>query len=38
VLILEQGVAQEAVQEPTPVPITEDLPALAFEGKPRYYA
>jgi hypothetical protein len=35
VLIPEQGVAQEVVQEPAPEPATEDLPALAFEGKPR---
>jgi hypothetical protein len=38
VLISEQGVAQEGVQEPAPEPATEDLPALAFEGKPRFYA
>jgi hypothetical protein len=38
VLILEQGVAQEVVQEPAPEPATEDLPAPAFEGKPRFYA
>jgi hypothetical protein len=35
VLIPEQGVTQEEVQEPTPEPTTEDLPAAsAFEGKP----
>jgi hypothetical protein len=38
VLILEQGVAQEVVQEPAPEPGIEDLPAPAFEGKPRFYA
>jgi hypothetical protein len=39
VLIPEQGVAQEEVQEPAPDPATENLPAaLAFEGKPRFYA
>jgi hypothetical protein len=38
VLIPEQGVAQEVVQEPAPEPATEDLPAPAFEGKPRFYA
>jgi hypothetical protein len=39
VLILEQGVVQEEVQEPAPEPATEDLlAALAFEGKPRFYA
>jgi hypothetical protein len=38
VLIPEQGVAQKEVQEPTPEPATEDLPAPAFEGKPRFYA
>ena len=38
-LIPEQGVAQEEVQELAPEPATEDLPAaLAFEGKPRFYA
>jgi hypothetical protein len=38
-LIPEQGVAQEEVQEPAPEPATEDLPAaLAFEGKPQFYA
>jgi hypothetical protein len=38
VLVLEQGVAQEVVPEPAPEPATEDLPAPAFEGKPRFYA
>ena len=39
VLILEQGVAQEEVQEPAPELATEDLLAApAFEGKPRFYA
>jgi hypothetical protein len=38
VLIPEQRVAQEEVQEPTPEPATENLPALAFEGKPWFYA
>jgi hypothetical protein len=38
VLIPEQGVAQEVVQEPAPEPATEDLPAPAVEGKPRFYA
>jgi hypothetical protein len=38
VLIPEQGVTQEGVWEPAPKPATEDLPAPAFEGKPRSYA
>jgi hypothetical protein len=39
VLILEQGVAQEEVQEPALEPASEDLPvASTFEGKPRFYA
>jgi hydrogenase maturation factor len=38
VLIPEQGVAQEVVQEPAPEPAIEDLPALAVEGKPQFYA
>jgi hypothetical protein len=38
VLIPEQGVAQEGVEELAPEPATEDLPAPAFEGKPRFYA
>jgi hypothetical protein len=39
VLILEQGVAQEEVQEPALEPATDDLPAAsAFEGKPQFYA
>jgi hypothetical protein len=38
-LIPEQGVAQEEVQELAPEPATEDLlAALAFEGKPWFYA
>jgi hypothetical protein len=37
VLIPEQGVAQEEVQEPTPEPAIEDLPAApSIEGKPRF--
>jgi hypothetical protein len=36
-LILEQGVAQEEVQEPAPEPTSEDLPvASTFEGKPGF--
>jgi hypothetical protein len=38
VLIPEQGVAREGVQELAPETATEDLPATAFEGKPRFYA
>jgi hypothetical protein len=39
VFIPEQGVVHEEDQEPAPEPATEDLPAaLAFEGKPRFYA
>jgi hypothetical protein len=38
ILIPEQGVAQEVVQEPAQEPATKDLPAPAFEGKPRFYA
>jgi hypothetical protein len=38
VLISKQRVAHEGVQESTPETATEDLPALAFEGKPRFYA
>jgi hypothetical protein len=38
VLILEQGVAQQGVQEPAPELASEDLSAPAFEGKPRFYA
>jgi hypothetical protein len=38
VLILEQGVALEVVQVPALEPATKDLPALAVEGKPRFYA
>jgi hypothetical protein len=36
--VLEQGVAQEVVQEPAPEPAIEDLPAPALEGKPWFYA
>jgi hypothetical protein len=38
VLIPEQGVAQEGVQEPARETATKDLPAPAFQGKPRFYA
>jgi hypothetical protein len=38
ILVLEQGVAQEVVQEPAPESAIEDLPAPALEGKPRFYA
>jgi hypothetical protein len=38
ILIPEQGVAKEVVQEPAPESAIEDLPALALEGKPRFYA
>jgi hypothetical protein len=38
ILVPEQGAAQEVVQEPTPEPAIEDLPAPALEGKPRFYA
>jgi hypothetical protein len=38
ILVPEQGVAQEVAQEPTPEPAIEDLPAVALEGKPRFYA
>jgi hypothetical protein len=38
ILILEQVVAQEVAQEPAPEPAIEDLPALALEGKPQFYA
>ena len=39
VLIPEQGTVQEEDQEPAPETATEDLPAaLAFEGKPQFYA
>jgi hypothetical protein len=38
VLIPEQGAAHEGVQDPAPEPAIEDLPAPAFEGKPRFYA
>jgi hypothetical protein len=37
-LIPEQWVAQEETQEPAAEPVTEDLPAPAFEGKPQFYA
>jgi hypothetical protein len=32
------NLAQEVAQEPAPEPTLEDLPALALEGKPRFYA
>jgi hypothetical protein len=38
ILVLEQGVAQEVVQEPALESAIEDLPAPALEGKPRFYA
>jgi hypothetical protein len=38
ILVPEEGVAQEIAQEATPEPAIEDLPALALEGKPRFYA
>jgi hypothetical protein len=38
ILVPEQEAAQEVVQEPTPEPAIEDLPAPALEGKPRFYA
>jgi hypothetical protein len=39
VLIPKQGAIHEEDQEPAPEPAIEDLPvALAFEGKPRFYA
>jgi hypothetical protein len=38
ILLLEQGVAQDVAQEPAPEPAIEDLPTLALEGKPRFYA
>jgi hypothetical protein len=38
ILVPDQGVAQEVAQEPAPEPAIEDLPALALEGKPRFYA
>jgi hypothetical protein len=38
ILIPKQGVAQEVVQELSPEPAIEDLPAPALEGKPRFYA
>jgi hypothetical protein len=38
ILVLEQGVAQEVVQEPAPEPAIENLRAPALEGKPRFYA
>jgi hypothetical protein len=34
----EQGVAQEVAQDPAPEPAIKDLPTLALEGKPRFYA
>jgi hypothetical protein len=38
ILVSEQGVAQEVAPDPAPEPTSEDLPAPAFEGKPRFYA
>jgi hypothetical protein len=38
ILVPEQGVAHEVAQDPAPEPALEDLPALALEGKPRFYA
>jgi hypothetical protein len=38
ILVPEQGVAQEAVQEPALEPAIEDLPTPALEGKPQFYA
>jgi hypothetical protein len=38
ILVPEQGVTQEVVPDPAPEPAPEDLPALALEGKPRFYA
>jgi hypothetical protein len=38
ILVPEQGVAQEVVQDLAPEPAIEDVPALALEGKPRFYA
>jgi hypothetical protein len=38
ILVLQQGVAHEVAQEPTPEPAIEDLSAPALEGKPRFYA
>jgi hypothetical protein len=38
ILVPEQGVAQEVAPDPAPEPASEDLPALALEGKPRFYA
>jgi hypothetical protein len=35
---IEQGVAQEVVQEPAPESAIEDLPTPALEGKPWFYA
>jgi hypothetical protein len=37
ILVPEQGVAQEVVHERAPESAIEDLPAPAFEGKPRFY-
>jgi hypothetical protein len=36
ILVPEQGVAQEVAPDPAPEPALEDLPASAFEGKPRF--
>jgi hypothetical protein len=38
ILVPEQGVAQEVAPDPAPEPTSEDLPAPALEGKPRFYA
>jgi hypothetical protein len=38
ILVPEQGVAQEVVQKPALETASEDLPAPALEGKPRFYA
>jgi hypothetical protein len=36
--VLEQEVAQEVAPDPAREPASEDLPAPALEGKPRFYA
>jgi hypothetical protein len=38
VLVPEQGAAQDVVPDPAPEPTSEDLPAIALEGKPWFYA
>jgi hypothetical protein len=38
ILMPEQGVAQEVAQDQAPEPAIKDLPALALEGKPLFYA